>query len=85
MPILKRIKFEKNFVDVPNEIAQSEELTYEAKGLLMELLSRPDNWEIHKNQLVRKHTRITKINRIIEELKKNKYIAIFDKRDIITK
>ncbi|MGA5704573.1 hypothetical protein [Peterkaempfera bronchialis] len=33
-----------NFVIIPNELAQNRAITYTARGLLVDLLSRPDDW-----------------------------------------
>lgn len=75
MPILKHF-CEKNFVVIPNKLAQNEKLTYEAKGVLLELLSRPEDWVVHKAQLIRDHTGITMINRIFRELKRAGYVYV---------
>jgi hypothetical protein len=81
MPILKNIKKEKDFVQIHNTLARKEDLTYEAKGLLLELLSRPANWVIRKKQLIRSHTKEAKITRILKELQSKKYFRIFQIRN----
>lgn len=69
MPILKHLNHTKDhFTTIPNLFLQNPDITYEAKGLLCELLSRPDNWIIRKNQLIRGKCGDTKISRIIKEL-----------------
>lgn len=75
MPIMKRIT-EGSYSTIPNKLAQNEKLTYEAKGLLIELLSRPENWTIHKKQLYREHTGEAKLTRIFTELQKAGYLYI---------
>ena len=76
MPILKIKKQIENFTVITNEICQNEKLTYEAKGLLIELLSRPENWKIRLAQLIREHTGGSKLRRIVKELKTAGYIKI---------
>lgn len=61
---------ENPYVCISREAAQDSSLTLEAKGLLTDLLSRPDGWEIHTEALTRispnaKHDKIT---RILDEL-----------------
>ncbi len=85
MPILKTLLKEKNFTSFYNSLLQNEILTYEAKGLLVELISRPADWRIYKSQLTREHTKETKINRIFKELKQAGYLYIHTERDNKTK
>lgn len=40
-----------SFVIVRNEVARDERLSYRARGLLIAILSRPDNWTIRAEQL----------------------------------
>lgn len=75
MPILKKAS-KSDYSIIPNRLSQDEDLTYEAKGLLIELLSRPNNWTIYKNQLVRPHTKETKLTRIFKELQDAGYMYI---------
>jgi hypothetical protein len=51
-------------------------LSFEAKGLLVELLSRPENWTIHKSQFNRRSAGRHKINRIFAELRNAGYLQI---------
>jgi len=80
MPILRH-KQDANFVTIPNELAQNPDLSYEAKGLLLELISRPADWKLVKEQLVRGHCRDHKLTRIIKELKETGYLYLIDLRD----
>lgn len=83
MPILKH-KQDANFVTIPNELAQNPDLSYEAKGVLLELLSRPADWKLVKEQLIRGHCRDHKLTRIIKELKEMGYLHLIDLRDDTT-
>ncbi len=50
MTIIRRRRSE-NFTVVPNEIYDSEAMSFEASSLLAYLLTRPQNWKVHTNQL----------------------------------
>lgn len=53
--MVARIKVEKkqtNFTIIPNEILQSKDLSLQAKGLIAQCLSFPDNWNYSINGLV---------------------------------
>jgi len=76
MPVDKGIEKD-HFSMVSNKLSQDEELTPEAKGIILEILSRPEDWIIYKSQLTRKHTGITKINRIFKELREAGFLHIF--------
>lgn len=67
---------QENFFIMSNYNAQRTDLSYEAKGLLCELLSRPSDWVVHKNQLMRKGAGEEKLHRIFTELKNNGYIQL---------
>ena len=75
MPILKKI-YDNEFTVIPNTLAQNKELSYDARGLLIELLSRPENWVVHKTQLISSDCGITIINRIFKELKDKGFLKI---------
>jgi len=50
------------------ETARNVQLSYEARGLLADLLSRPDDWKIRVATLIRPDCKRDKLNRILEEL-----------------
>lgn len=79
MSIIKK-KTQHNFTIITNDICQREDLSYEAKGVLLELLSRPDDWVVYKAQLERYHTGKTKLTRIFKELQDLGYMKIVTKR-----
>jgi hypothetical protein len=85
MPVLKKINLEKDFTIYPNKLCQNEKMSYEAKGLLVELLSRPDNWQINKAQLERETAKRDKITRIIKELTDLKHLYLHTELDPISK
>ena len=80
MPVVKIEKREGNYVTISNNVAQSRDLTYEAKGMLIELLSRPKNWKLVKSQLNRKHTKEAKVARIVKELQITGHLWLADVR-----
>jgi len=80
MPILRH-KQDANFVTIPNELAQNSDLSYDARGLLLELLSRPADWKIVKQQLLRGYCRDYKLKRIIKELRNAGYLHLINLHD----
>lgn len=76
MPVIKRNCIEDGFAQISNRLLQREDLTYETKGLLCELLSRPEDWVVYKSQLKRSHTGQTKIDRIFKEAQEKGYLHI---------
>lgn len=76
--MVARIKVEKkqtNFTIIPNEILQSKELSLQAKGLISQCLSFPDNWNYSINGLVAvvKEGRTAVMN-TIKELERYGYV-----------
>lgn len=84
MGVLKNL-FKESYVPIPNELAQNKNLSPEAKGLLIELLSRPKDWKITKFQLM-KDNKIgeRKLTRIFKELRREGYIYLYTKRNKLT-
>lgn len=80
MAIIRR-KIKNKFTLVPNSIAQDENLSYEARGVLIELLSRPNNWVVRKSQLLISSCKYTKLSRIFKELKDAGYIEVTHLRE----
>ena len=76
--MVARIKVEKkqtNFTIVPNEILQSKDLSLQAKGLIAQCLSFPDNWNYSINGLVAvvKEGKTAVMN-TIKELERHGYV-----------
>lgn len=79
--LLKRSKskLNKNFSIVSNKIIQNKNISFEARGLLVFLLSLPDDWVLHKTWIMKeygigKH----KLTKMFKELEDNGYFASFD-------
>jgi len=47
-----RHKHETDFLILPNATARDQKLSYLARGILVEILSRPDNWETTADRLM---------------------------------
>ena len=50
---IRRSKLTKNFLQVPNATARDDRLSHMARGVLVELLSRPDGWEVTADDMWR--------------------------------
>lgn len=51
MSIVRAPRPESGFVQIRNEVARDSRLSYKARGILIEILSRPDNWETSADAL----------------------------------
>lgn len=51
MSIIRAPRPESGFVQIRNEVARDTRLSYKARGILIEILSRPDNWETSADAL----------------------------------
>lgn len=65
---LSKLQDDEPYVKIPNTVAQNEGLSYEAKGLHVELMSRPAGWIIRRTQLMREGCKEEKLKRITDEL-----------------
>lgn len=75
MAIVRRPKTEKYF-KAANEPFNDKRLSWEARGMLGYLLSKPDNWEVRQYDLVAhgpagEH----KVRRVVKELERRGYLA----------
>ena len=88
-PTIHKAFFEHNFTCLYHLSAEDQQLSFQAKGLLWYMLSRPSNWVIHRKQLAtvykgeRKDNGIDAINRMCDELIARGYL-IYTKQDPIT-
>lgn len=75
MMIIKKKEHKHNYTCVSNEILRRKDLSMQAKGLLVYLLSLPADWEIHKSE-VWKHFANGRdaVYRAFEELERKGYI-----------
>ena len=74
-----------DFAIIPNEIAQSKELTMEEKGMLCFLLSLPENWVLYKKNL---YDQIPDskyaVDRVFSSLQGKRYILSCRQMDLAT-
>lgn len=74
--IHKAYGLEKDFLTLRNKDVQRKDLSFEAIGILVYLLSLPTTWEIHLSTLERKGMGRDKIRRAIKELTDKGYMAL---------
>ena len=73
---------ESEFVILANKDVQRQDLSYEAVGLLVYLMSLPDDWSIYVSQLQRKgKAGRDKVRKILNELEINGYVYIVKNTD----
>ena len=81
----KLIKYEKGkgTENIPRELLQDENLSYEAIGLLCQLQSYPSDWDLFKTELYKRNhkNKRTSVERIWDELVENGYIVQYRIRD----
>lgn len=78
--LLKRSKskLNKNFSIVSNKIIQNKNISFEARGLLVFLLSLPDDWVLHKTWIMKEYNiGKHKLSKMFDELEDNGYFASF--------
>jgi len=65
-----------NYTVIPNETAKNNNLSLEARGLLLYLISLPDDWVLYKSNLHEHlNEKKAKVDRAFRELKENGYLA----------
>lgn len=76
---IKRTKRRDNFVVIGNEVIQDNRMTIEARGVLVFLLSLPQDWVIRKNDL-QKRLAVSRrtIDRCFDEMKQCGYLCETD-------
>lgn len=65
-----KAKVHSEFAQIPNATAQDSRLSFEARGLLVMMLSMPDTWVIHKEWLIKQSPKCgrDKMTRLLKEL-----------------
>ena len=53
--VIKKIKKEKAFAQISNELINNRELSYKALGILTYILSKPDDWQVYMSDLIREN------------------------------
>ncbi|OOV78872.1 DnaD domain protein [Mammaliicoccus fleurettii] len=82
MAIFRVYKESGNFVTVHKNFIHDNTISWKAKGILLYLLSRPDDWQVYETELV-KHTSdgLSSLKSGIKELEEVGYIRRTRKRD----
>ncbi|HAL08947.1 MAG TPA: DNA replication protein DnaD [Staphylococcus sp.] len=82
MAIFRVYKESGNFVMVHKNFIHDNKISWKAKGILLYLLSRPDDWQVYETELV-KHTSdgLSSLKSGIKELEEVGYIQRVRKRD----
>lgn len=75
--IIRSDKAKGNFTQMSNDIINRNDLSWEAKGLMFYLLSKPDNWNFYTDEII-KHCNcgIKKLRGMMGELKELGYLEI---------
>jgi hypothetical protein len=72
----ERAKKDKNYSVVSNEPINDARLSWGARGLLVYLLSKPDDWVVRPNDIMRRGpARELKVTRMLAELKRYGYLS----------
>ncbi len=89
MTIIRR-KRTKNFAIVSNSIASDARLSFEARGLLVYVLAKPDDWKVHVKDLMRaggkkpsgrNNTGRDQVYKILKRLEKLGYVERIERRN----
>lgn len=74
--IIRRAERPQTFTVIDNAIIEDRALTWEARGLLIFLLSKPDSWSINREWLVTQAPNgITAVRRCLAELEERLYLS----------
>jgi len=71
-----RQKITVNYVVIRNSLAGDKKLTWEARGMLLYILSKPPDWVVNKEDLINQSPSASSyaVARILKELEREKYI-----------
>ncbi|MEL5938500.1 hypothetical protein WN865_02805 [Tetragenococcus halophilus] len=80
---IQRYHRNKGYESIPRDFAQNENLSYEARGLLISIASYPENFKLYKCELYSRYEKNSrrKIDRAWEELISQGFILQFRKRE----
>lgn len=79
MPILRKKCFS-NFTTYPNELLQSVDMTPEALGVLVKMLSFPQDWKINQKFFINEKCKRDRLSRIFNELRSLGYLHFIQER-----
>lgn len=73
--IIRRGERPRTYTIVPNDVIEDEALTWEARGLLVYLLSKPDHWHVNREHLASVGPNgVRSVRTILTELEKARYL-----------
>ena len=77
-----RQKREKNYSVVNNQILEDTRMSFKARGLLIYMLSKPDDWQVYSEELVQHSDKdgISAIKSALNELEACGYLKRVQKR-----
>ncbi|MGM0199478.1 hypothetical protein [Enterococcus sp. DIV1314a] len=80
---IQRFRKNKGYESIPRELAQNETLSYEARGLLISIVSYPESFKLYKSELYKRSIKNSrrKIDKCWQELIDEGYVLQFRKRD----
>lgn len=82
MMIIKKKEHKHNYTCVSNEILQRKDMSMQAKGLLVYLLSLPADWEVHKSEIWKHFSNgRDAVYRAFDELERKGFIQVKKYRD----
>ena len=83
MTIIRTPRKERNFTILSNEVCRDTRLSMKALGLLVRLLSRPDNWNTNSESLAREFSvGRDQIRTVMNELSEFGYLQLVKKQDM---
>jgi len=72
-------KYKENFLITSNSLAQNVNVSFQAKGMLVLLLSLPDDWVIYKSWIMKEYkVGRDRLNKIFKELSDSGYLICLD-------
>lgn len=85
MSIVRAPRPERDFTVLRNDVIRDDLLSYKARGLLISILSRPDNWRTTADALARESTEgRTSVLSGLKELERRGYLRRLKRRDAAT-
>jgi len=72
---INRSQTQAEYTIIPNHLSNDENLTWEARGVLLYLLSKPPDWKVNRNDLInRSPAGLRVVKRVLIELQDKKYM-----------
>lgn len=74
-----KIKRNRNYTVIGNDIINNSKLSWGARGLLIYLLSKPSHWEVRMSDLINGSSKEgkTRVQSLLKELTNNGYVRLF--------